>query len=546
MKTDKYKQLIQQRIIQTIDEWSNFEAVEEQEIHRFFHNLKGTSGTIGLYEIEKFSEAKELMFVESSMKPFLPEQWKEHLLPLTNLFPQIYERLEPLHHSSQNETNDQDENSRNHNRVLVIDDDVDFVTYVKEVLENHDYPVSIALTAERGLKLFYEWKPSLILLDIVLPDQSGMYVLNQIVDKAKQQHIPIIMVSGNVSVENQVNAYRSGAMDFLAKPFDVDLLTALIDNRFKMKEDWERSIIIDELTGAYNRKHFNQMMRQQIEDFKRSNEGFSLAMIDLDYFKHVNDTYGHLKGDEVLQAFVAAAQQSIRTKDILCRYGGEEFAIILPQTNANQAAYWIERLRVKFNDIKFKSNDINFHVTFSSGVTVISQQNSHPATLVEEADQALYCGKRAGRNQTVIYSKDLNDAKNESKLNVIIVDDDPLIRDIIINRFSNWKPSNHTKVKATGYSDGNSFLSSNWYRENEKYIILLDGSMPDLDGLEVLRQLRQNYPEQQLLIVMLTARNNTADIVNALQIGADDYVVKPFHMQELVLRIERLASRIVN
>lgn len=546
MKTEKYKQLIQQRITQTIDDWSNQTAVEEQDIHRFFHNLKGTSGTIGLREVEKFSESKEQLFSEKSKKTYIREEWSEHLLPLTAMFPQVLQLLDGLDNANEGQADSLDDHSKHHNRVLVIDDDVEFVTYVKEVLEKNDYPVSIALNAERGLKLFYEWKPNLILLDIVLPDRSGMYVLNQIVDKAKQQHIPIIMVSGNVSVEKQVNAYRSGAMDFLAKPFDVELLKALIDNRFAMKMDWERSIIIDELTGAYNRKHFNQMMRQHIDSFKRSNDIFSLVMIDLDYFKLVNDTYGHLQGDEVLQAFVATTQHAIRPRDILCRYGGEEFALILPNTDAVQAAYLMERLRTKFNAIKFQTSDSNFQVTFSSGITEITELNSHSATLVDEADQALYSGKRGGRNQTVVYSKALNHSKNESILNIIVVDDDPLIREIIINRFFNWKPTNHTKVKAEGYADGRTFLSSNWYKESEKYIILLDGSMPDLDGLEVLKELRLNYPEQQLLIVMLTARNNTSDIVNALQIGADDYVVKPFHMQELVLRIERLASRIVN
>ncbi|MDQ8733613.1 diguanylate cyclase [Paenibacillus sp. LHD-38] len=411
-------------------------------------------------------------------------------------------------------------------------------------MEKNSYPVMIALNAERGLKIFYEWKPSLILLDFVLPDQSGMYVLHHIVEKAKLEHIPIIMVSGNFSLENQVNAYRSVAMDFLAKPFELELLTALIENRFAMKKDWERSIIIDELTGAYNRKHFNHMMRQQMEDFERSEHIFSLVMLDLDYFKHVNDTHGHLKGDQVLQAFVSTAQDVVKSKGILCRYGGEEFALILPHTDSVQAARLIEQFREEFNAIKFPVKETDFQVTFSSGIAQFSEGTGHSEKLVDEADQALYCAKRAGRNQ--MYATEMLERKNEVILNQIVVDDDPLIRDILINRFFNWKPTNHTKVKAQGFADGRSFLTSDWYSENEKYIILLDGSMPEMDGLEVLHQLRKHFPEQQLLIIMLTARNNTDDIVRALQIGADDYVVKPFHMQELVLRIERLASRILN
>ncbi|WP_169081474.1 diguanylate cyclase [Paenibacillus sp. PL91] len=546
MKTEKYKKLIQQRILQTIDEWSKQATVEEQVIHRFFHNLKGTSGTIGLLEVEKFSEAKELLFSEKSSKAFPRDKWSEHLLPLNDLFPHLSQRLEELENEMLIADRMVDDHSIYRDRVLVIDDDVDFVTYVKEVLEKQNYPVSIALNAERGLKLFYEWKPSLILLDIVLPDKSGMYVLNQIVDKAKQEHIPIMMMSGNVSIENQIHAYRTGAMDFLAKPFDIDLLTALIDNRFAMKKDWERSIIIDELTGAYNRKHFNQMMRHHIESYKREGHIFTLVMLDLDYFKQVNDTYGHIKGDEVLQAFVATAQAAIRPQDIFCRYGGEEFALIFPSTDAVQGALLVEHLRMKFNAVKFQAGQDCFQVTFSAGVSEITSHNSHTEQLVEEADQALYNGKRGGRNQTVVYSQEMTDAKLETFLNVIIVDDDALIREIVINRFTSWKPANHAKVQAFGYADGMSFLTADWFKEGEKYIVLLDGSMPDLDGLDVLERLRNNYPEQQLLVVMLTARNNKADIVQALQIGADDYVVKPFHMQELVLRIERLSNRILS
>ncbi|WP_138751265.1 GGDEF domain-containing response regulator [Paenibacillus sinopodophylli] len=549
MKTEKYKLLIQQRILQTIEEWTLQEIVEEHELHRFFHNLKGTSGTIGLMEMERFSASKESLFVEKSVRTLTCSEWSEHVVPLTNMF-----NSEMIHNEPPAETvkaaalkpKSSQDSSLDQKRVLVIDDDVDFVTYVKEVLEKNDYQVSIGLTAERGLKLFYQWKPCLLLLDIVLPDQSGMEVLNQIVEKAKLEHIPIIMVSGNFSVENQISAYRSGAMDFLAKPFDVALLTALIDNRFMMKVDWERSITLDELTGAYNRKHFNDVMRHQIQAYEQRQDVFSLVMLDLDHFKHVNDSYGHLKGDEVLQAFAASARNIFQNKGIFCRYGGEEFALVLPHLDSVQAANLLDQLRRQFNAINFVSKDETFQVTFSSGITQISGSVTQAEKLVDQADQALYAAKRGGRNQTIVYSMDISEHKTESSLNLIVVDDDPLIRDILISRFADWKPTSQTTVKAYGFEDGKTFLSSDWYREGEKYIILLDGSMPELDGLDVLRELRRSFPEQQLLIVMLTARNQPEDIIQALEIGADDYVIKPFHMQELMLRIERLASRIVS
>lgn len=172
----------------------------------------------------------------------------------------------------------------------------------------------------------------MILLDILLPDRSGIDVLKQIIGKAKKERIPIIMISGEHSIEVQKYAYSLGVMDYIQKPVDIDLFLVLIKNRFELKKEWQESIIVDELTGAFNRKYFNQTMKQLISDFRRTGRTFSLALLDLDLFKQVNDTYGHLMGDEVLQSFSEVVKQSIRTEDTFCRYGGEEFALFMPNT----------------------------------------------------------------------------------------------------------------------------------------------------------------------------------------------------------------------
>ncbi|MOA04827.1 Transcriptional regulatory protein CseB [compost metagenome] len=246
----------------------------------------------------------------------------------------------------------------------------------------------------------------------------------------------------------------------------------------------------------------------------------------------------------MLKQFVATVQSKLNHEDMVCRYGGEEFALIAPNTTANQAKLLMDEIREQFNEILFQAGDRQFQVTFSAGITEIGSRNNQADKLVAEADQALYSGKNSGRNKTVIYSEDVSEGRSDTRLNVIIVDDDPLIREIVINRFNQWQPSYEALISVHAYSDGASFLSSNWYRKGEKYIVLLDGYMPELDGLDVLRNVRENYSEQHILVVMLTARNNTSDIVKALQLGADDYVGKPFLMQELVLRLERLANRI--
>jgi two-component system, cell cycle response regulator len=540
MTTQKYKDMVEERTKQTLQEWSELSEVNEKDIYRFLHNLKGTAGTVGLQEVEQFAEATLPYFMESSLKSWTALEWGDYLYPLIPLFDQ--DSSASLGSVKQLDKKGHDV-SLPHNDILLIDDDVELVAYLKESLEKQNYYVSIALSAERGLKIFYETKPDLILLDILLPDISGIEVLNQIIGKAKKERIPIIIISGEYSKATQLHAYRLGVMDFLSKPVDIDLFLALIKNRFELKREWQESIIVDELTGAFNRKHFNQVMKQLICDFKRTERVFSLALIDLDYFKKINDTYGHLVGDEVLQSLSELVQSSIRMEDTFCRFGGEEFAVFLPNTDASSAMTVIHRIQERFAATDFFAKNEIFHVTFSSGISEVTAAENIADKIVEEADQALYASKDAGRNQTMLYTDHLSSTKKHSVLNVIIVDDDALIRKIVTHQMDTWEPEDIAEVNISSFANGLDFLQSDWYSMDEKYIILLDGVMPDLDGVEVLERIRKTYPEVNILVIMLTGRNNQADIVHALQMGADDYVVKPVHMPELLSRMERLAHR---
>ncbi|MFE4709997.1 diguanylate cyclase [Paenibacillus sp. NPDC056722] len=541
MTTRKYKDLVEQRTRQTLEEWSKQPSVEEKDIHRFLHNLKGTAGTVGLKEIEELAEQTLPLFGDDSRREWPPAEWGRYLYPLLTL---LNDNAVSIMNPSGLPDGNKTEDARPQYEILIIDDDVQLVAYLKESLEKNPYYVSIALSAERGLKIFYESKPDMILLDIMLPDQSGIEVLNQIIGKAKKERIPIIMISAEHSKEVQMHAYSLGVMDFIKKPVDIDIFLTLIQNRFELKREWQESIIVDELTGAFNRKHFNQTMKQLLSDYRRTNRVFSLVLIDLDHFKAINDTYGHLAGDEVLHTFSEFVQASIRVEDVFCRYGGEEFALFLPNTDASSAKLVVERIQRRFSAKEFRTKKHTFNVTFSSGITEVKAgEEQHSVKLVEEADKALYASKHGGRNQTTIYTQQLLATKFDSVLNVIIVDDDALVRRIVTSEFADWKPSNMAKVNISSYSSGPEFLQSDWYSSEEKYIVLLDGIMPVLDGIEVLERIRGNYPEENIVVIMLTGRNNQADIVHALQMGADDYVIKPFDMNELMLRIERLAFR---
>lgn len=245
----------------------------------------------------------------------------------------------------------------------------------------------------------------------------------------------------------------------------------------------------------------------------------------------------------MLQAFSELVRSSIRVEDTFCRYGGEEFALFMPNTDAASALLVIERIQRQFADMEFRAKQEPFQVTFSGGITEIRTSRDDPDSLIEDADQALYASKHAGRNLSTLYNEYLPAGKAERVLKVIMVDDDALMRRIVVKHFMDWKPADITRVEVSSFESGVEFLQSGWYSPDDKYIVLLDGIMPELDGLEVLEQLRSRYPEINLLVVMLTGRNDQQDIIHALQMGADDYVIKPFHLPELLMRVERLAHR---
>jgi two-component system cell cycle response regulator len=543
MEMNKYKELIKQRVRDTFTQWSSKDRIDEREIYRFLHNLKGTAGTLGMNDLCQEAESKLLLFSEHSNRTYSHQDWYEQLQSLFSLVDMSSSAERSAEPESENAVSAPNQEV---SRILIIDDDVELASYLKEVLEERGHQARIALTAQRGLTRFYEWKPDLILLDIQLPDLNGMDVLGQIVDKAQKEHSPIIVISIEDTRENRIFAYRQGAMDFIAKPFDQELLLAIIDNRLSMKKQWEQSIIVDELTGAYNRKHYSRMIKRLISDFQRSGRTFTLVLMDLDRFKLVNDTYGHLMGDEVLRRFAAIVMETKREEDIFCRYGGEEFTLLLPNTKGDQAVECVERIRSEFATQVFEPMHAErFSATFTAGLTSIHTENAHAEKLVEEADQALYYGKESGRNQTITYSEAMSSHLSEQRLTLIVVDDDPLIRDVVCGQFKQWQPDGIGKVEVVAYEDGKGFIDSDWYKPQDKYMIILDGSMPTMDGVEVLSRLRYQYPERDIVVAMLTARNNQSDIIQALQYGADDYIVKPFLMADLVTRVEHLIQKLL-
>lgn len=531
-RTD-YKKLLATRMEQDFSKWMSQRHIQEQDVYRFLHTMKGTAGTIGLSEVSDYCGAQIELFAEDSNALLSVESLKPFMTTLTSMIATEESDLavELAAVSVENY-------SAKESFILIIDADAAFASSIKESLEQQGIPVVIALDAKKGMEFFYTLQPQMVIIDLHLPDADGFALVNRIYEAAKSRYLPIAVISADDRMEHQIRAMEIGATDFLSKPLKMPLFVPYVMNRLRSQEAIVQGTLFDDLTGAGNRKYFNDVLTQMTSLAERSKTTFSLVLFDLDHFKKVNDQYGHPVGDEVLRSFSEQILRTKRDSDHFFRYGGEEFAMLLPDTRAHAAIELVERIRTTFSETSFSFAPFEpFHVTFSAG---ISEYQRKQETLVNKADQALYQAKKNGRNQTIVY--DLTDANPRRHLNIIIVDDDSLVRKLVSKQFSNWKPAGFD-VYIEEYADGVSFVESSWYKPDENYMILLDGVMPKMDGLEVLSHVRSQYPDENIVISMLTSRTNESDVLHALKSGADDYIVKPFYAQEVVARVQRLTKR---
>lgn len=289
--------------------------------------------------------------------------------------------------------------------VLVVDD----CEFVHRLLHARLRSESIRIESlERGIETIehaVRLGPALILLDLNMPEMDGFEILRRLKDDPKTINIPVIVLSGQDSAEDKVTAFDLGAVDFISKPFDMTELRARIRVALRMQallQMLAQRAQIDGLTGLCNRASFDARWHQEHDRSARNGTALSLAMFDLDEFKSVNDTYGHPAGDAVLIGLAQLLNRTVRSSDVACRYGGEEFAIIFPETSPAEAASICERVRAACAQVIWPKHP-GRPVTLSIGVAGTGSSAGLPKTLwIETADRNLYSAKRAGRDRVVL------------------------------------------------------------------------------------------------------------------------------------------------
>lgn len=296
--------------------------------------------------------------------------------------------------------------------ILAIDDSPDIHQLLRVRLKHLDVKLESALNAEDAFRKVRDDRPDLILLDVCMPDANGFDLCRHFKSEPDTANIPVIFLTGAADIDQKVMGFEVGAVDYIAKPFDPAELNARVRAALRTKRYLDmlaQRAMLDGLTGLWNRHHFDQRMTEEVAASLRYTRPLSLVMVDVDHFKSVNDNYGHPFGDEVLQLVGDVLQRNVRTCDFACRYGGEEFCVILRETPTDGAVTFAERVRSQLELLQLKAKGIPVSVTASFGVSS-SELCMNPMEftrewMIEKADQALYRAKKSGRNRVCIAEK---------------------------------------------------------------------------------------------------------------------------------------------
>ncbi|MES9904213.1 MAG: response regulator [Sedimenticola sp.] len=286
-------------------------------------------------------------------------------------------------------------------KILIVDDDEELAEYHARVLRSVQLVVTVLNQPLNILEVMAEVKPELLLLDLNMPDCTGVELASLLRQHDAYDTLPIVFLSGESDVAKHFEARLVGADDFLVKPIDEQFLIAAVVNRVQRARSVEQHVTRDSMTSLLNHEKLLDELHRALLLAEREVQPLSYCMFDIDHFKRVNDNHGHMVGDAVIKRLAELLRQRLRRTDIIGRYGGEEFGVVMPSTGLDEALSVCNIIRNVFSEIDHYDGLNQFRVTVSGGVA-LSSDYPVQADLIVAADSALYVSKESGRNRISI------------------------------------------------------------------------------------------------------------------------------------------------
>jgi two-component system cell cycle response regulator len=300
-------------------------------------------------------------------------------------------------------------------RILLVDDEPTQRLIMARLLKRAGYEVDTASNGKEALQKIESGDFHLMITDWEMPEMDGIALCSALRASQTQGYVYTILLTARDAVEHVVTGLQAGADDYLTKPvIEPELIARLSTGKRivtlerslrQANEENRRLSITDPVTGAYNRRYLMEQLPREIERAARYGRQLAVVMCDVDHFKRINDTYGHLVGDEVLKEFVRRLRAGVRAVDWVARYGGEEFVVVLPETSITNAATAAEHLRSLIGTTPFELGTLRLTITASFGVSGWSDavpELGSVDSLIAKCDAGVYASKAGGRDRVTV------------------------------------------------------------------------------------------------------------------------------------------------
>lgn len=414
-------------------------------------------------------------------------------------------------------------------RILVADPDPDNADLLALTLSAPHREIDVVSTGTDAMRKLESDSYSLIILEIDLPDADGRDILARVRSKTSSSLVPVFMLSTRSDPTTKTECLALGADAYFEKPYDPASLSSVVAARVQRRATFEST---DPLTGLPDRTAFEEAFRRMRMAHRSAHLGLSLAVVEFDHFRSIGELYGHTAADAVLRRSMDLVAQVLPHQVLLARWEGQRFVALFPDLPVSTAAELLDRALQTVRHEPFRAgSQQQFVVSFSGGVIDVDDA-------VKTADEAVMAARERlvqarDRGGSRIVSEDRRIEPRATR--VLLAEDDPLVAKIVLHALER---SGHTVRH-----ENNGLAAVSAAEAGGIDLVILDVCLPGLGGFEVLSRLRDMPALAQVPIIMLTGIGGERDILRGFELGADDYILKPFSRIELVARVKRLVQR---
>jgi diguanylate cyclase (GGDEF)-like protein len=417
--------------------------------------------------------------------------------------------------------------------ILVIEDDALFARTLESRLATTGARVAVVGTAALARDFLSREAVSLVVLDLLLPDSDGRNILLELRSDPRTAGLPVFVVSARLGTRTKAECFALGADSYFEKPLDFDAFAVAVGSRLERRQDQAALARRDPVTGLPNRAAFLEACRR-LREAGEPGSRFTLAVLDLDHFRWIEETWGRPFSDRVLRKSGVRLAMALRHAAVFARWDGAEFIALFAGRSASEAGTAVDHALAMLRRLDFQPGQAEpLTVTFSAGVVDVPPDQAME-DVIALADRLRYVAKASGRNR-VVAGEAAGAAGAVPSRRILLAEDDPNIVRMITRHLA------REGFEVVAFPDGAQALAH--AAGSGAALVISDIEMPNLDGLGLLQGLRAHPAFRHIPIMMLTAMGDESYIVRAFELGADDYVLKPFSMREVAARVRRLLRR---